>query len=248
MKITAFIGSGRKKHTYFAAEKFLQNLQSKVNIEYEIVQLGDYNLKICTGCSLCLNKGEELCPLKDDRDILLDKIESSDGIVFATPNYSFDVSGLMKVFLDRFGFIFHRPRYFGKVFTNIVVQGVYRGNHIVKYLNFIGNALGTNVKGSCLISREPMLEKRQKKNDDILEKHSNRFYKQLIKKGLPTPSIFELMIFRMSRNGIKRELNVDFRDYTYYEEKSWFESDFYYPVKLNFLKRSLGSLFDRIKM
>lgn len=248
MKITAFIGSGRKKHTYFATEKFLKNLQSKGNVEYEIIQLGDYNLKICTGCSLCLNKGEEFCPLKDDRDMLLEKIESSDGIVFATPNYSFDVSGLMKVFLDRFGFIFHRPRYFGKVFTNIVVQGVYRGNHIVKYLNFIGNALGTNVKGSCLISREPLPEKRQKKNDDILEKHSNRFYKQLIKKGLPTPSVFELMIFRMSRNGIRRELNEDFRDYTYYEEKGWFESDFYYPVKLNFLKRSLGRLFDRIKM
>lgn len=248
MKITAFIGSGRKKHTYFATEKLLKNLQSKGNIEYEIVQLGDYNLKICTGCSLCLNKGEEFCPLKDDRDILLEKIESSDGIIFATPNYSFDVSGLMKVFLDRFGFIFHRPRYFGKVFTNIVVQGVYRGNHIVKYLNFIGNALGTNVKGSCLISREPMPEKRQKKNDDILEKHSNRFYKQLIKKGLSTPSIFELMIFRMSRNGIRRELNEDFRDYTYYEEKGWFESDFYYPVKLNFLKKSFGRLFDRIKM
>jgi hypothetical protein len=180
--------------------------------------------------------------------MLLEKIESSDGIVFATPNYSFDVSGLMKVFLDRFGFIFHRPRYFGKVFTNIVVQGVYRGNHIVKYLNFIGNALGTNVKGSCLISREPLPEKRQKKNDDILEKHSNRFYKQLIKKGLPTPSVFELMIFRMSRNGIRRELNEDFRDYTYYEEKGWFETDIYYPVKLNFLKKSLGRLFDRIKM
>lgn len=248
MKITAFIGSGRKKHTYLATEKFLQNIQSKGNIEYEIVLLSDYNLKICTGCSLCLNKGEELCPLKDDRDILLEKIENSDGIIFASPNYSFDVSGLMKVFLDRFGFIFHRPRYFGKVFTNIVVQGVYRGNHIVKYLNFIGNALGTNVKGSCLISREPLSEKQQKKNDKILEKHSNRFYKQLIKKGLPTPSIFELMIFRMSRNGIRRELNEDFRDYTYYEEKSWFDSDFYYPVKLNFLKRSLGRLFDRIKM
>ncbi len=248
MKITAFIGSGRKKHTYSATEKFLKNLQSKGNVEYEIVQLGDYNLKICTGCSLCLNKGEEFCPLKDDRDMLLEKIESSDGIIFATPNYSFDVSGLMKVFLDRFGFIFHRPRYFGKVFTNIVVQGVYRGNHIVKYLNFIGNALGTNVKGSCLISREPMPEKRQKKNDDILEKHSNRFYKQLIKKGLPKPSVFELMIFRMSRNGIRRELNEDFRDYTYYEEKGWFESDFYYPVKLNFLKKSFGRLFDRIKM
>lgn len=73
MKVTAFIGSGRKNHTYFATEKFLKNLQLLGAIEYEIVMLSDYNLKICKGCSLCLNKGEELCPLKDDRDILLEK-------------------------------------------------------------------------------------------------------------------------------------------------------------------------------
>ena len=28
MKVTAFIGSGRKRHSYNASEKFLQNLQS----------------------------------------------------------------------------------------------------------------------------------------------------------------------------------------------------------------------------
>jgi multimeric flavodoxin WrbA len=248
MRVIAFVGSGRKKHTYLATEKFLMKLQLLGNVEYEIVNLSDYKLEICNGCSLCLNKGEELCPLQDDRDVLFEKIENSDGIVFSTPNYSFDISGLMKVFLDRFGFVFHRPRFFGKTFTNIVVQGVYRGNQIVKYLNFIGNALGTNVKGSCLTSREPISAKRQKKNDDILEKHSKRYYKQLIKKGLPTPSIFELMIFKMSRNGIKKELDENFRDFTYYREKGWFESDFYYPVKLNFLKKILSKMFDKMKM
>jgi len=33
---------------------------------------------------------------------------ASDGVIFATPNYSFQVSGIMKVFLDRLGFAFHR--------------------------------------------------------------------------------------------------------------------------------------------
>ncbi|OFX84154.1 MAG: NADPH-dependent FMN reductase [Bacteroidetes bacterium GWF2_33_16] len=248
MKVVAFIGSGRKGHTYSATELFLKKLQLKGDIEYEIVPLSDYNLQICKGCSLCLNKGEELCPLRDDRDKLLEKIENADGIIFATPNYSFDVSGLMKVFLDRFGFVFHRPRYFGKVFTNIVVQGVYRGDKIVNYLNFIGKALGTNVKGSCLITREPIPEKRQKKNDEILENHSKRFYKQLIKKGLPSPSIFELMIFRLSRNGISKNLNETFKDYIYFKEKGWFESDFYYPVDLSFPKKIVGLMFDHIKM
>jgi len=246
MKIVAFIGSARSGHTYKATEQFLNRLHILGNIDSEMVQLSDYNLQICKGCSLCLNKGEEFCPLKDDRDILLDKIANANGIIFATPNYSFNVSGLMKVFLDRFGFIFHRPRFFGKTFTNIVVQGVYRGEKIVKYLNFVGNALGTNVKGSCLISREPITPERQKKNDAILDKHSKRYHQQLVKKGLPTPSVFELMIFRMSRNGIRRELNDQFKDYTYYKENGWFESDFYYPVKLNPVKKLLGFAFDKI--
>lgn len=248
MKVTAFVGSGRQKHTYYATEKFLKNLQSFGNIEYEIVMLNDYNLKFCKGCSLCLNKGEELCPLKDDRDVLLEKIQNSDGIVFATPNYSFNVSGLLKVFLDRLGFVFHRPRYFGKVFTNIVVQGVYRGNRIVDYLDFIGDSFGRNVKGSCMVTREPITEKRQLKNDAILLQHSKIFYRELIKKELANPTLFKLMVFRMSRTGIKNQLNEDFRDYTYFREKGWFESDFYYPVRLNWIKKISGKLFDKIKV
>lgn len=248
MKVTAFIGSGRKKHTYLTTEKFLKNLQILGDIDYEMVMLSDYNLKICKGCSLCLNKGEELCPLKDDRDILLDKISKSDGIVFATPNYAFHVSGLMKVFLDRFGFIFHRPRFFGKVFTSIVVEGIYGGKPIVKYLNFVGNALGTNVKGICLNSREPIDEKRQKKSDKMLIDHGKKFLKQLNRTKLPKPSLFELMIFRIGRSAIKRELNNDYRDYSYYKEMGWFESNFYYPVKLNPVMRLLGKMFDRMKM
>lgn len=248
MKVTAFIGSGRKRHTYYATEKFLKNLKSFGNVEYEMVMLNDYNLKVCTGCSLCLNKGEERCPLKDDRDILLEKIHNSDGIVFATPNYSFNVSGLLKVFLDRLGFVFHRPRYFGKVFTSIVVQGVFRGNRIVDYLDFMGDSFGRNVMGSCMVTREPIPEKRQLKNDAILLKHSKRFYKELIKKELPNPSLFKLMVFRMSRSGIKRTLNEDFKDYTYFREQGWFESDFYYPVRLNWIKRILGKGFDMIRV
>ena len=138
MKVTAFVGSARKKHTYNATEKFLQKLQSLGDIEYEIVPLSDYDLKTCKGCMLCLNKGEELCPLKDDRDKLIEKMNNSDGIIFSSPNYSFNVSGLMKIFLDRLGFIFHRPRFFGKAFTSIVVQGFYRGNKIIDYFNFFG--------------------------------------------------------------------------------------------------------------
>ncbi len=245
MKVTAFIGSARRKHTYNASENFLKKLQSLGNIEYEIVLLSDYNLQICRGCKLCTDKGEELCPLKDDRDKLIDKMVNSDGVIFASPNYSFNVSGQMKVFLDRFNPFLHRPQFFGKAFTSIVAQGVYGGEKIVKYFNFLGMGLGFNVvKGSCITTLEPMTEEGQRKIDKIIDGQSKRFYSRLIKKEFPTPSIFKLMIFRWGRTSIKLMLNENFRDYNYYMKKGWFESDYFYPVKLNPLKKFTGRYFD----
>jgi multimeric flavodoxin WrbA len=247
MKVIAFVGSARKKHTYKVTEQFMHNLQSFGDVECEIVSLSDYHLEVCKGCMLCLNKGEELCPLKDDRDKLIEKMNASDGIIFASPNYSFNVSGLMKVFLDRLGFIFHRPRFFGKAYTSIVVQGFYRGNKIISYFNFIGKSLGFNlIKGCCLNSLEPITEKEQKKLDIIIEKQSKKFYSTLIKKEYPIPSLFQLMIFRMSRTSIKLLLDEGWRDYTYYKKNGWFESDYYYPVQLNPLKKIAAHCFDFI--
>jgi multimeric flavodoxin WrbA len=247
MKVTAFIGSARKKHTYNVTELFLQKLSLLGDIEYEIVQLSDCELGTCKGCILCMDKGEELCPLKDDRDKLIDKMLNSEGVIFASPNYSFHVSGLMKIFLDRLGFLLHRPRFFGKAFTSIVAQGIYGGNAIVKYFNFIGGALGFKVvKGCCINSLEPMTEKGRVKIDKIIGRQSRKFYTKLLKKEKPTPSLFELMVFRMGRTSRKIMLNENFKDYTYNKENGWFESDYYYPVRLNPFKKLIGKLFDAL--
>jgi multimeric flavodoxin WrbA len=122
-RVTAFVGSARKKHTYSAVRQFLDNLQSLGDVECEIVPLSDHRLGTCRGCCVCFAKGEEFCPFKDDRDVLIEKMMASDGVVFASPNYSFQVSAIMKIFLDRLGFIFHRPRFFGKSFTSGSTKG-----------------------------------------------------------------------------------------------------------------------------
>jgi multimeric flavodoxin WrbA len=247
MKVTAFIGSGRKRHTYHASLKFLQNLQSFGNVDYEIVMLSDYNLGTCQGCKLCLDKGEELCPFKDDRDILIGKMKNSDGVIFASPNYSFQVSAIMKIFLDRLAFNFHRPCFFGKTFTSIVVQGIGKGGAIVKYLDFVGKGLGFNViKGCCLKSLEPMTEKGQQEIDRTLVVQSKKFYAQLVKNEFPSPSLWWLMVFRMGRTSMHKMLDESWRDYKYYRGKGWFESDYFYPVKLNPFKKLTGKLFDKL--
>ena len=88
-KVTAFVGSAHKRHTLGAVRQVLDNLQSFGDVESEIVTLSDYRIEACRGCRLCFDRGEEACPMKDDRDVLFGKLEASDGVVFATPNYSF---------------------------------------------------------------------------------------------------------------------------------------------------------------
>ncbi len=73
-RVTAFVGSARKKSTYDAVCQFLENLRSLGDVEYEIVALSDHRLGTCRGCCQCFDKGEEFCPLKDDRDVLIEKI------------------------------------------------------------------------------------------------------------------------------------------------------------------------------
>jgi multimeric flavodoxin WrbA len=244
-KVTAFVGSARKKHTHDAVVQFLSNLQSMGDIEYEIVRLSDYQLQACRGCKACCDKGEEYCPLKDDRDVLIEKMMASDGVVFASPNYSFQVSAIMKTFLDKLGFAFHRPRFFGKTFTSIVTQGIYGGNKIVDYLDFVGNGLGFNtVKGCCITTLDPMTEKQQHKIDRVLAAQARRYYARLEKPGYPVPTLIQLMLFRLGRTKMRLELDDSFRDYTYYTDKGWFESDYYYPTRLGVLKKGAGKLFD----
>lgn len=243
-KVTAFIGSARKKNTYKSVLQFMNNLQALGEVEYEIVVLTDYQLGICKGCQLCVNKGEAFCPLKDDRDVLLEKIKDSDGVIFATPNYTWNMSGIMKVFLDRFGFVVHRPRYFGKAFTSIVTQAMGQGEKIVDYLNYTATTLGFNtVKGITLTGFDPKTAKQQEKIDKTLAKHSQRFYNLLTQSPHPIPTWFQLVGFRMSRTIIER-LEPEWIDHKYFGNNGWFKSDYYYPVHLGLIKRAAGKIFD----
>lgn len=236
-RVTAFVGTARKKSTYSAVRQFLDNLQSLGDVEYEIVALSDHRLGICRGCKLCFVKGEEFCPLKDDRDVLIEKTMASDGVVFASPNYSFQVSALMKMFLDRLGFVFHQPCSFGKTFTSIIAQGIYGGDKIVEYLDLVGNGLGFNtVKGCCITAFEPMTEKEKQNIDRALAEHSRQFYQTLVKPAYPVPTLLRLWAFRMARTSIWLTLDDSNRDYRYYKDKGWFQSDYYYPSRLGALK------------
>jgi multimeric flavodoxin WrbA len=245
-KVVALLGSPHKGGAaYTATRKFLDALEAYGDVQGEIVTLSDHDIRTCRGCKVCFDRGAESCPLRDDRDVVVGKMMEADGIVFASPNYSYQISGVMKVFLDRLGFMFHRPRFHGKASTAIVVQGIYGGRKIRKYLEFVGGGLGCNVvKGTCLRTLLPMTDKAWRDMDRAIAAQSSRFHERLLAPSFPAPSLLGLALFRMSRTSIRLTRPEEIRDYTYFRDHGWFESDYWYPTNIGLTKKVVGVLFD----
>lgn len=114
MKVMAVIGSPRKSNSYKITQKVEEKLKKFGDVEFEYIFLKDAHLETCRGCFACIQKGENLCPLKDDRVKIEAQMLNSDGVVFVSPNYCNGVTSIMKNFFDLIGYIGHRPRFFNQ--------------------------------------------------------------------------------------------------------------------------------------
>ncbi|MEI7424847.1 MAG: flavodoxin family protein [Candidatus Staskawiczbacteria bacterium] len=126
MKTLLISGSPRKGNTEFILNKIYDSL----NGEKELVLLKNKNIQHCRGCFAC--KETKRCVMNDDMAEILDKMVWADTIVIGTPSYYYNVSGLLKDFMDR-----TIPLYETGKFTNkkIVVTVTYgeedEGNKMV---------------------------------------------------------------------------------------------------------------------
>ncbi|MFH1845985.1 MAG: flavodoxin family protein [Candidatus Omnitrophota bacterium] len=102
MKIIAFNGSprGKKGNTYIMVESFLKGAD-EAGAQVEQVLLAEKKISHCRGCFRCWVKTPGRCVIDDDMKMLLPQIKGTDIIVFATPLYVDNVTGLMKNFMDR---------------------------------------------------------------------------------------------------------------------------------------------------
>jgi len=112
-----------KSKTTLATKKFCEGLEAEGAV-VEYIQLKDKNIKNCTGCYTCWTKTPGTCIFKDDMPELLEKYRAADLVVFASPLYIFNVTGILKTFMDRLlplmkpymllsedGYISHPDRY-----------------------------------------------------------------------------------------------------------------------------------------
>lgn len=89
------------------------------------MHLADLKFDYCKGCSSCVYRGEDKCPIKDDRNVVLEKISEADGLILVSPVYALMVSAPLKNFFDRFGYLAHRPQFFNKFAMSMVTCSGY---------------------------------------------------------------------------------------------------------------------------
>lgn len=103
-KIYIINSSPRKNwNTSKMCESFAQGVNDAGGIA-KMINLYDIDFKGCRGCSSCkLKNGKNygFCSYPDELKEILNKVSHSDGICFATPIYFGDVSGVMKMFIER---------------------------------------------------------------------------------------------------------------------------------------------------
>ena len=243
MKVTAIIGSCQKNSTYRAVRALEKELRAMGNIEFETVFLRDYHLELCRGCKRCFENGEACCPLKDDRDALVSRLEQSDGVILATPVYAFQLPAAVKNMYDRLAYFLHRPHFFGTKMLPVVTQGFLGGNAVRRYLKTVNRNMGFDpVKGCVLNTLIPTTDTIEAQNARKLHAAAVRLYRALTAEKR-TPSLYSLFMFRAARTNVKN-LAGEYYDYRYYERQGWLQSDYFTPLSLNPLQRAAGRAFD----
>jgi len=80
----------------------------------EELQLRDYQFQPCIGCERC-RKDKRCTGLQDGMQLIYPKIREAGGMVLISPIYSYNVTALMKAFIDRlycfYNFSDERPGY-----------------------------------------------------------------------------------------------------------------------------------------
>lgn len=173
MKIVIINGSPRKNGaTYKVLNYFkesLENINPEINIE--LINLIDYNPKYCLGCQHCYKIGK--CIIVDDRiNEIHDKINSCDGMIWGSPNYAANISGLLRNFYDRVNVLMALALY-RKPCINIVTYENGMTNKVLKMMKeMVGYAGGYNVKSIGIknpFNKDP-LDKKLKCKLDISAK------------------------------------------------------------------------------
>jgi len=108
--------------------------------ETELIDLTDFRIEACIACESCSLTGQ--CMFSDDFPLLYERLIRADGVVFGSPVYIDNVTGQMKIFIDRLADAIHYQVLTGKYGSAVATTWSSGGRGVVCYLNHVLNYLG----------------------------------------------------------------------------------------------------------
>ncbi len=231
-QVVAILG-GKKDGNTHNLLKFLETQLNENEIRLEVVILSEKDIKDCKGCENCvLGTG---CIIKDDMIEIRDKMKKSDGIIIASPVYNNNVTGKMKMFIDKTAKWAHSPILTAKPYLGVTTTSSSGLNITLKYLKIVGINWGAHFVGNIWASKRTT---NMKKNKKVLSK--------FIKSIFQNPKEHKVTLNQIIQFQTKKVLakTVFPNDYKYWNERGWLDQLYYYKCKTNPFNRLLGHLFN----
>lgn len=180
-------------------------------------------------------KGEDKCPLKDDRSAMEKMLLAADGVILSTPLNVLNVSYLMGNFVSRFAYANHRPRFHNLKMMTVVNSG---GDSPKIAFSLLRWALG----GSRLVHELgittplwPQTERAVAKKEEAIDTAAKKFYRACLDTSLPEPTLGNLFLFY-----IRQKMFGECREYLPADNAFYKGKSYYYDTKINPLKAAVA--------
>jgi multimeric flavodoxin WrbA len=173
-------GSTHKVLTYFY--DLLRNDIACGNIYF--IDLINLNISYCIGCQSCHRTGRCII-LEDPVEEVHDIIKNSDGLIFGSPTYYGNVTGIFKNFQERVHMILEQLLY-QKPCINVVTYENMKGNQALKIMKDTVVMAGGYTVAQMLIKNETYYsDPLNERTKGRLERAVKLFIKELQKKDPP---------------------------------------------------------------
>lgn len=147
-KLVAIIGSPRSYNsaTYKIAHKIAKDLNNNgINVDSKFFILSDLKINKCLGCTSCFLKCDSCAKFDDDMKEIEEAMIEADFIILGSPVYAHNVTGDMKVFIDRLSSFLHIMKFAGKYGVTISTSSSNGNVYVDQYLLKIMESLGIKV-------------------------------------------------------------------------------------------------------
>ncbi|MGA2765671.1 MAG: NAD(P)H-dependent oxidoreductase [Spirochaetia bacterium] len=217
-----------------------------VALETETVDLARCDLRPCSGCRSCFDRGESTCPCADELLSIKEKMKAADGLLLAGPVYVNDVNGVLKNWIDRLAHVCHRPEFAGKTAMLLATTGSTSARHTLRSMQVPLWTWGYRIARQLWVATGatmPEAELRERHGERI-ERAARRLFQDIRGGRAAQPSFLSLMVFRIQQTGWGKAAPGSI-DYAYWKDRGWLDTrrcTWFSPHRANPLKVTAARL------